>query len=411
MNELQAVCEAYATARARSERTALATVVQVEGSAYRRPGARMLITERGHTAGSISGGCLERDVLEHAAQVMQTGAAQIIEYDTRGSEDIVWGLGLGCNGVVRILLESLHEGSTGTRALQYIAACLHARKAGIMPTVIRKMETTKHENDTYHIGARFMFAEHGLNDYARSFAADLDARIRADAQTALREGRPMLRAYETSALRIEIFFDVLMPPRALIIFGAEQDALPVVQQARLLGWHVTVVDTRARNATLERFSAADEVVLCRAESVAAHIALPTDAAAVVMTHNYLDDVALVATLLPSPLPYIGLLGPKQRTAKLLAELRASNVLLTDAQLARLHSPIGMDIGAETPAEIALAISAEIKAVSATRGGGFLRERNAPIHDERASQLVVRDFPLAPRAAVRASASVMGCRAS
>src|ERR1700759_2575184 len=119
MHELQSVVDAYRQARERGERAALATVVNVIGSAYRRPGARMLITESGQTAGSISGGCLERDVAERAAQVMATGILRIVEYDTRGEDDIVWGLGLGCNGVVQVFVESLHSGSHGAQALEF----------------------------------------------------------------------------------------------------------------------------------------------------------------------------------------------------------------------------------------------------------------------------------------------------
>src|SRR2546423_1921921 len=120
MNELQAIVDAYAEARARGHRAALATVVSVVGSAYRRPGARMLIMESGQTVGAISGGCLERDAVERARQVMTSGTARVVEYDARGDEDIVWGLGLGCKGVVEVLLESLHTGSQGARALQFI---------------------------------------------------------------------------------------------------------------------------------------------------------------------------------------------------------------------------------------------------------------------------------------------------
>ncbi len=175
-----------------------------------------------------------------------------------------------------------------------------------------------------------------------------------------------------------------MPPRALIIFGAEQDAQPVVHLARTLGWHITLVDTRARSASPQRFREADEVMLCRTEDIATRIPLPQDAAAVIMTHNYLDDIALLRQLLPSQASYVGILGPKQRTMKLLEELAAEGVHLTEAQVARLHNPIGLDIGAETPEEIALSIIAEANAVFARRDGGFLRDRNAPIHDEVAS---------------------------
>jgi xanthine/CO dehydrogenase XdhC/CoxF family maturation factor len=142
-----------------------------------------------------------------------------------------------------------------------------------------------------------------------------------------------------------------------------------------------VVDTRARPATIERFTLADEIVLCRADAVAERVSLTENTAVVVMTHNYLDDVELLRALLPSPVCYLGLLGPKQRALKLLEGVKAEDFGRAESGFARLHSPVGLDIGAETPEEIALAIVAEIKAVCAARGGGFLRERNAPIHVE------------------------------
>jgi xanthine dehydrogenase accessory factor len=390
VNELQAVCEAYAAARARGERAALATVVHVEGSAYRRPGARMIITEHGRTTGTISGGCLERDVLERAAQVIATGAACVVTYDTRGDDDIVWGLGLGCNGVVQILLESLHEGSEGARALEFIAERLRARRAGIIATLVRADNSTLIANERVaeasRVGARLLFDD-ALRVCAQGFTDEsLCACVCEDARALLDASRVAKRVYETGAGASEIFFDVIAPPRALVIFGAERDAVPVVRLAKTLGWHVTVVDTRARPASRERFADADEIVLCRAGELGRHVSLTTNTAAVLMTHNYLDDAALLNVLLAAPLRYLGILGPKQRTAKLLADLRRDGFELTDAQRARLHSPIGVDIGAETPEEIALAIVAEIKAVCAARRGGFLHETDAPIHDERAASL-------------------------
>jgi xanthine dehydrogenase accessory factor len=393
MNELQAIVEAFAETRARDEQAALATIVSVVGSAYRRSGARMLITEGGRTVSTISGGCLERDVIERAAEVMDSGEARIIEYDTRGNEDIVWGLGLGCNGVVRILLESLHEESDGARTLKFIADCLRARHTGVIATIIGAAETSFKSGDKasrQRTGARLLFVDE-QNTTNQNIASQLligdetevefIACLREDAGAVLNSGRSSVRAYETGAGQIEIFFDLIEPPRSLFVFGAEQDALPVVRLARSLGWHLTVVDTRARSRTSERFYEANEVVLCRAEEAASSISLAQDAAAIVMTHNYLDDIELLRCLLPSQVGYVGILGPKQRTAKLLEELSAEGVRLTNAQLTRLHSPIGMDIGAETPEEIALSIIAEVKTAFANRSGGFLRDRNAPIHDE------------------------------
>lgn len=412
MNELQAIVDAHAGARARGERTALATIVGVEGSAYRRPGARMLITAGGRTTGTISAGCLERDVAEHAAQVMGSRAARVIEYDTRGDEDVVWGSGLGCNGVVRVLLESLHEGSAGACALQFVAERLRARKGGVIATVIAgKTNAGGDEARAATVGARLLLDDELNVRGQRLTARGLVGRVRADAQGILAGRRAAVRAYDTAGGRAEIFYDVITPPRPLVVFGAEHDALPLVRQARAVGWHVTIVDTRARRATGERFAEADEIMLCRAADVTAHVSLTEDTAAVVMTHNYLDDVELLRALLPSPVCYLGLLGAKQRAEKLLEELGAGSRGPTAAQIARLHSPVGMDIGAETPEEIALSIVAEIKAVSAARRGGFLRDRAAPIHYGCGPEPVGPDAGTETYAPTPENASLISCHTS
>jgi xanthine/CO dehydrogenase XdhC/CoxF family maturation factor len=249
-----------------------------------------------------------------------------------------------------------------------------------------------------------------LRDRERQFGEDF-GRVCGDARKALADGRALVCRYEADE-ELEIFFDVIEPPRPLFVFGAEQDALPLVRLARTLGWHTTVVDTRARGATRERFAEADEVILCRAEEVAARLPLPSRAAAVLMTHNYLHDVELLRALLPAPLTYLGVLGPKERTRKLLEELRAQGEAFPDSWPARLHSPVGIDIGAETPDEIALSIVAEIRAVCAGRRAGFLRDRDAPIHDDFSATPAATEVSVGPRpVAAHESASAMVCRSS
>lgn len=411
MNELQRIVEADELARARGIRAALATVVSVEGSAYRQPGARMLITETGETCGAISGGCLERDVTERAARVIKECSAPVIEYDTRGDEDIVWGLGLGCNGVVRVLLESLHEGSAGAYALQFIADRLRERRSGVIATLITKLvDNESAEVSGKPVGQRLMFDE-GLNVCGPSpFDEELANRLRDAALDVLAGKKALTRLFETDEGQAEIFFDLVSPPRPLLIFGAEQDALPLVRQASLLGWHTTIVDTRARLVSKERFKEADEVLLCRAMEVAARVSLTEETAAVVMTHNYLDDVELLGALLPSPVCYLGILGPRARTLRLLEELKANDAPF-NAQSVRLHSPVGLDLGAETPEEIALAIAAEIKAACSGRAAGYLRDRAAPIHDERAAEPALRHAQVAGAALSAAEPAALVCSSS
>ena len=190
----------------------------------------------------------------------------------------------------------------------------------------------------------------------------------------------MMRTYEAEG--VSVFFDLIQPPKAIVVIGAEQDSLPLVQLAKHLGWHVTVVDTRCRAASSGRFAAADEIVLCRPENLTDRILPASETSLVVMTHNYLADVELLKKLLPAPVEYLGILGPRARTESLLAKLHDEGVHPTAAQLSRLHAPVGIDIGAETPEEVALAIVAEIRAVDAGRRGCFLCDRSAPIHDDQ-----------------------------
>jgi xanthine dehydrogenase accessory factor len=383
MNELQAIVDAFMETDARGERAVLATVVSVAGSAYRRPGARMLVTETGMTVGSISGGCLEADVVERATSVIASGVPTVIEYDTRGQEDIVWGLGLGCNGVIRILIERLGDYGHAANALQFARDCLGSRSKGVMATLVN-IENGIHSGRWLTLapqasGLRILFTEVELRDSVNAPANGLIRDIWEDASLALAGGHSHTRAYEPDG--IEVFFDVIQPPRSLVVFGAERDALPVIALAKTMGWHVILVDVKARVASRERFSEADEFILSRAEDIGTHLSLARDTAVVLMTHNYLADIELLKFLLRSSIDYLGVLGPKLRTESLLDEVEAQGVVITPSQLGRLHAPIGIDIGAETPEEVALSIIAEIKAVDAARQAGFLRDRDAPIHTD------------------------------
>jgi xanthine/CO dehydrogenase XdhC/CoxF family maturation factor len=185
-----------------------------------------------------------------------------------------------------------------------------------------------------------------------------------------------VKRFELDRGTIEVFFEVIEPPVPLVIFGAGDDALPLVALARSLGWHTTLVDTRARALTVERFSQADAVMLCRAEDVSERLRLTHNTVAVVMTHNYLNDLELLRTLLQTPLRYLGCLGPRHRTEKLLTDLADQK---SGIYLGQLYAPAGLDIGADTPTEVAFSIVAEINAVLSGREGGLLRQRKGPIH--------------------------------
>ncbi len=372
MKELQSIIDACREIARTDTQAALATVVKVTGSAYRRVGARMMITADGQTVGSVSGGCLERDVLDQARRVLQSKQPRVVTYDSMSDADIVWGSGLGCNGIVEVLIEPLSpDGERGHMA--FLAECLRHRQVGVLATVFAVEGRTKAK-----VGNRVILSEqrpaiHDIGDY------DLAEAILGDSRAALESGMSKVRTYEAAAGRAEVFIEVIQPPLPLVIFGAGHDAVPLVRLAKELGWHVTLVDHRPEHATRMQFPSADVLIVCRPEEVLERVEIEGRAVAAIMTHNYLHDLELLRTLLPTPLRYIGILGPKLRTRRLLDDIQESGQTLSEKDIGRLYGPIGLDIGAETPEEIALAVVAEIRAVLTGRLGGVLRDREGSLH--------------------------------
>lgn len=369
MKELQAILQAFEEAQHRCETSFLATVINTEGSTYRRPKAKMLMTDTGKIVGAISGGCLENDVFEYTRQKMSSGKPIVVTYDTTADEDLVLGFGIGCNGVVEVLIEPL-DVNNRLNPLNFIQECFCDRQRGIIATVFSVEGSLK-----VKLGERLILAPEGKIDTDIKESNLLQA-IAADAKAALRTQKSTINEYQLSPGKIKVFIEIIQPPMPLLIFGSGRDAVPVVNLAKNLGWHVTVVDCRANEATRDRFHIADRVIFTRRDIVDRQVHIDTDTVAVVMTHNYHDDLEIMKMLLPSSAKYIGVLGSKQRTARLLQELSWE-----DKQPEQLYFPIGIDIGAETPEEIALAIIAEIQAVLANRSSGFLKNRQEPIHQQ------------------------------
>lgn len=368
MKELREILSAYEALRRQGRPAALATVVAVSGSSYRRPGARMLLTADGWVAGGVSGGCLESDVLQRARAVLESGRADIVTYDTTEDGDIMFGVGLGCRGVIQILIEPL----TGHRPdFAFLSSLAARREAGVCATVFRS-----EGGSPARLADRMLLSETG-RVHGGLADAELSARVRRDAGDVLASGKSCAREYALTVGSVSVFLEALAPPQPLVVFGAGHDAPPLVRLAKELGWHVTVADARPAYAASERFPSADAVLVCPPEEAASRVPSDARTAVVLMTHNYLHDRTLLERWLPSPILYLGVLGPKRRTERLLGEMPPG--LLTDAALSRLHSPVGLDIGADTPELIALSIIAGIQAVAAGRPGGFLRDRSGPIY--------------------------------
>ncbi|MFI8746464.1 XdhC family protein [Pseudomonas sp. NPDC077186] len=353
----------------------LATVVKVEGSAYRRPGARMLIPLYGGTVGTISGGCLESEVAKKAWWLTDGGEPVIRRYSTAtqdddDDQDAALTFGLGCNGSVHVLLER-HSAEKPLALFELLRRVRESGQAGAAATVI-----ASYRNARVRVGERLLLHP-AHTDSARLLDPALDARVRADLAETLVQGRSSLRTYRDARGEIEVFCEYLAPQRRLVIFGAGHDAQPLVHMAKLLDWHVTVIDGRAHFARAERFAEADAVL--QVDSAAPYTLHPlTDGALVaVMSHSYSQDRHWLGSVLRGHPAYIGQLGPRERTERLLEEIRQHTPHLP--ALDRLHYPIGLDIGGDTPESVATAILAEMTAALHRRDGGMLKHRQTAIH--------------------------------
>ncbi len=369
MTELQRLFLAYDQHRAAGRPCALATVVEVLGSAYRRPGARMLVTEDGELTGAISGGCLEGDARQRARRAIFQGEPALVTYDTRDEDDPRHGLGPGCQGVVRILLEPLAFADEANPLEILRSFAQHP-----VPAVLATVFETDATGLKAAVGQRVLLSATGVVRGTPLLAAPLLAAARAT----LAQGQSQVLAIETDAGPVRASLEMLTPPLRLVVYGAGNDAQPLVHLAASLGWHITVVDGRPHLATAARFPEAATVRIVPVAEL--EIATPDPLAYhVLLSHNYAYDLAALQTLLASPAPYIGLLGPRLKAQRLLAELAAAPTELVQRLRERLRSPIGLDLGSETPEEIALAIVAEIQALRSGRQGRPLRERGGTVH--------------------------------
>ena len=337
MSEIDTILEAAADMRDRGERVALATVVSVRGSSYRRPGARLLVPDSSPPVGLVSGGCLEEEAARLAREAIRLDAPVLVTVDHSAEGDELWGLGLGCRGVVELLAE---PPDLAAETLDALRAAGHGRATYLLT---------------------------GLDGERRRLTEQEADALGERAAMAVAHGRPTIIG--------DSVLDPILPPLHLVVCGAGPDAGPLVAAGLRLGWRVSVVDTRRSLLLPERFpgAALHDVEPARA---AAAVGAGDWTAVVLMSHDYLRDAAFMAGFVGRGVRYLGVLGPRDRTKRLLAELK---VAPTDADLAALHAPAGLDIGADGAEEVATAIVAEILATLRGRTGIPLRDRPGPIH--------------------------------
>lgn len=321
----------------------LATVVATAGSTYRKPGARMLIMKDGSYLGLLSGGCLEADLKIHALEVLDSGRPRAVEYEMRGPDDVLFGIGAGCEGAMRVLLEPADPGSTAAAAL---SAAGNATQAGRPASLVSVHESSSLELGTYQA------------------VPPLPAALIHAAAQSIADGASRAVDWDGGVSCSRALVEFLAPPPHVLICGAGPDAQPVVSAARALGWRMTVLDHRPAYAVAADFPGAT-VMLCDPRSLRSVAALAECHAAVVMSHHLPSDVNYLRELALAGVPaYVGLLGPEARRSRLASELGE----LADRLRLRMRGPVGIDIGAVTPEGIALAIVGQIHAWLAGRGG-------------------------------------------
>lgn len=351
---------------AAGRRAALATVVRIVGSGYRRPGAKFLIEDTGGTLGSVSGGCLEADVREVARAVLETGRPSLRHYSTGTDEDVVWGLGLGCNGLVDVFIQPATEGPLAALAgkLGKLGELLAGDSTFVLATAIAPLEDVD-ESPGAMLAIEPEGAVHGsLGSAERDRLAAAQARDLAPA------GRSAVREVAGG----EVFFEVLPAPPHLVVCGAGDDARPLVAYAADAGFRVTLIDHRPALLDPAWFPQASQRLLGRPGDEGIVLPPAARSLAVVKTHSLAHDREWVRRLLAAGLPYVGLLGPRDRTEAILREIGAA-----ESDAGRVFGPVGLDLGADGPRQVAMSIVAELLAFIAQREPRHLNQRREAIH--------------------------------
>lgn len=352
-----------------SENYVLAMVVHTEGHAYRRAGARLLLKKGRKIFGAISGGCLEESIAVDAGRMRPDCHAKRVDYDSRSASDLIWGTATGCGGLVSVLLQRWDPQITNV--CEWIDERLSSRRPVLLATIINK--------DDQQLGRQIAIDTSG-EIFSQIDSVPIQAAVMSRTADLLSESNEKPNRYQQRtcvAGRAELLLEYIPPPTSLVIIGAGDDARPIVEGAKRLGWNVTVIDHRPAYVDRERLPLADQLLLTQPDSYLDLLHPDLWTVAVVMTHNWRQDAAAVAALAQFDLPYVGIIGNTLRTEKILAILAARNRARAKIG-ASFYYPAGLDIGAHTPEEIALSVIAEIQAVLSGRQAAPLK------HQERSS---------------------------
>ncbi len=367
MKEINNILEAYSRAESAGKKSALATVVKVEGSSYRQPGARMLVTEDGELTGAISGGCLEGDALKKALLAISQQQNKLVTYDTTNEDDAEFGIQLGCNGIVHILFEYI-DPSEENNPVYFLKKLQEKRQEAVLVNLF-SMKRGNTQPGTV------AFSRENESIFKSPEFAVLSSVI----EETYKLKDSVVKMITVDGISYEALIEYIAPNISLVIAGAGNDVIPLVEMASILGWEVHIGDGRTTHAVQRRFPAAKQVRSVKASDFLEGIVIDDLTFFVLMTHNYQYDLSLLATLLERGCRYIGVLGPKTKLERMIEDLENEHITLQEEQLDSIYGPVGLDTGAETAEEIAVSVVSEIMAVLNGRKGTSLKYRNGKIH--------------------------------
>lgn len=367
MKEIKSIIDAYNTIDFPTTKAALATVARVEGSSYRRTGARMLVLDNGNYLGGISGGCLEGDALLRAQKAIAQNKPSIVTYDTTQDDGAQIGVGLGCNGIIDVLFTPLHANENNP--VKILSTLTETREPKVVTAITGCSETTN------ALGKATLYEND--KQFEQAFPiTEISCQVLNDIKHCVNNQSSATLNYKTAKDEdVKVFIEVILPVIHLVLYGGGYDVYPLVRIARELGWNVTVV-TNINKAGKSLFAIANEVMHNKGEQ---QPVIDNYSAIVLMAHDYKTDFNNLRASFQTKAKYIGLLGPRKRTQKMFNALKEEGTSVSDENMDRTFSPAGLDIGAATPEEIALSICAEVRSVFANRKGMSLRSREGTIY--------------------------------
>jgi xanthine/CO dehydrogenase XdhC/CoxF family maturation factor len=361
MQEIAQIVKAYEMAIKQGKKTALATVVHVSGSSYRRPGARMLVTEDGMMTGAISGGCLEGDALRKAALAIAQEKNKLVIYDTTDEDDAKLGIQLGCNGIVSILFEPILDGAENN-PINVLRDSISNRSVSLIFTIFSKD----------HLKQLGTFSFTSLPPIVREI-------IEKDILQVSTTRKSLHRDLVFEDILSYCFIECCEPSITLVIVGAGNDAIPLAKMADVIGWNISIVDGRATHANSQRFPEINNRIVGKPHEIIDKLIIDERTAFVLMTHNYNYDLSMLECLQGKGFGYLGLLGPASKRDRMLSELQQKGIVFSENEKGKIFGPTGLNLGAETADEIALSICSEIMSFINKTTAIQLREKLDPIH--------------------------------